>query len=343
MKSLHISVVGATGAAGGELIKSLETSKIPVGRLRLFASSNSRGRHLKFRGYSCLVESLDEIGAVKTDIAFFSAGEGVSAKWAPRFAAEGALVIDNSNAFRMNPDVPLVVPQVNPTALATRPRFAVVANPSCSTIQLVRALRPLIAAFDVHQILLTSYQAASEDGQSGINELLKGSRTALEGGAGPCPNRFPVPLPFNVIPQIGAIAPDGMALEERNLLQESRKIFGKPHLRLTSTCVQVPVVNGHSEAVYIEFDHPVRLERIHELLAGEPGIRLYQNESHDGFPTPRFLADCADVHIGRVRVNPEDPRGLWIWVVADNLRFGAALNALLIAKLAIANDLTGAT
>ncbi|MES0007849.1 aspartate-semialdehyde dehydrogenase [Mesorhizobium sp. M0062] len=343
MRAFDISIIGATGAVGAELIKLLESSRIPVSRLRLLASPKSTGHQSKFRDQICIVEPLGEINDTKTDIAFFSAGSAVSAEWGPRFAAQGALVIDNSNAFRMSPDVPLVVPQVNPSALAVRPQSGIVANPNCSTIQLVRALRPLVTAFDVHQIILTTYQAASGGGLVGIDELLNGIRTALGGRAAPRAERFPLPLAFNVIPQVGEIAPEGVTLEERKLIQESRKIFGVPHLRVTSTCVRVPVMNGHSEAVYLEFEEPVRLEQVHKLLVEEPGVRLYADGIREGYPTPRFLEDPAVVHVGRVRVNPENPCALWIWVVANNLQVGAALNALLIAQLAIANNAIGGT
>lgn len=341
MKALNISIVGATGAVGAELIRLLEASPIPVNRLRLLASRNSAGRQLRFRGEICFVEALDETSDLQTDIAFLSAGGAVSAEWAPRFAAQGALVIDNSNAFRMDPDVPLVVPQVNPSALSDRPRRGIVANPNCTTIQLVRALRPLATALDVHQITLATYQAASGAGLMGIDELRNGTSAALEGSSGPPAARFPVPLPFNVIPQIGEIDSEGGTLEERKLAQEARKILAMPDLQLTSTCVRVPVENGHSEAVYIEFEKPVRLEQVHELLAQEVGVRLYADGIRKGYPTPRFLTNPEDVHVGRVRVNPQNPRGLWLWVVADNLQVGAALNALLIAQLAIANRVVG--
>ncbi|MEH2702875.1 MULTISPECIES: aspartate-semialdehyde dehydrogenase [Rhizobium] len=345
MRPLDISVVGATGAVGTALIKLLEKSEIKINRLRLFASS-SGARQFKFRDQTYLVEALrdiSDIGDTKTDIAFFSAGGDVSAVWGPRFASQGALVIDNSNAFRMRPDVPLIVPQVNACSLTVRPPSGIVANPNCSTIQLVRALRPLIATFGVNQVLLTTYQAASGVGLRGINELEDGAVAWLEGSTGPAAESFPVPLAFNVIPQIGEISREGVALEERKLVQESRKIFGMPHLQLTATCVRVPVKTGHSEAVYVEFDDHVRLDQVRELLANEPGVRLYADEIRDGYPTPRYLGDPADVHVGRVRVNPENPRGLWMWVVADNVQVGAALNALLIAQLAIANNLMDET
>ncbi|TCU32797.1 aspartate-semialdehyde dehydrogenase [Rhizobium azibense] len=341
MRALDISIIGATGAVGAELIKLLESSQLPVFRLRLLASRTSVGRQSRFRDEICIVEPLDEIDDTRADIAFFSAGGAVSAKYGPLFAAQGAFVIDNSNAFRMNPDVPLLVPQVNPDALAVRPRSGIVANPNCSTIQLVRALRPLVTEFDVHQIILTTYQAASGGGLKGIDELLEGTRSALRGRAPPRAKHFPFPLAFNVIPQVGEIASEGVTLEERKLVQESRKILGLPHLRLSSTCVRVPVINGHSEAVYLELQEPVHLERVHELLAIEPDVRLYADGTHEGYPTPRLIKDPTVVHVGRVRVNPENACGLWIWVVADNLQVGAALNALLIAKLAIANNLIG--
>jgi aspartate-semialdehyde dehydrogenase len=341
MKPLNIAVIGATGAVGTELIKLLEENLFPIANLRLAASPPSRGRPLKFQGRTCIVRSIEEVGEADTDIAFFSAGGAISAHWAPRFAAQGTLVIDNSNAFRMNPEVPLLVPQVNPNALATRPKSGIVANPNCSTIQLTRALRPLASAFPISQVVLTTYQAASGGGLRGIDELRAGSKSALEGVADLRGERFPVVLAFNVIPQIGDLAEDGVTLEERKLVQESRKILKLPRLRLTATCVRVPVVNGHSEAVYIEFETPVGLEAVCQRLAQEPGIRLYADGGSQGYPTPRLLDHPGDVHVGRVRINPDNARGLWLWVVADNLQVGAALNAVLIAQLAIANKVIG--
>ncbi|WP_322883322.1 aspartate-semialdehyde dehydrogenase (plasmid) [Sinorhizobium medicae] len=341
MRALNISIVGATGVVGAELIKLLEVSPVPVNRLRLFASRNSAGRQVRFRDEICFVEALDEIGDLETDIAFLCAGGAVSAEWASRFAAEGALVIDNSNAFRMDPDVPLVVPQVNPSVLSDRPRRGIVANPNCSTIQLVRVLRPLLTKLDIQQTIVATYQAASGVGRMGIDELRNGTKAALEGSSGPPAARFPVPLPFNVIPQVGDIDSEGVTLEERKLARESRKILAMPDLRLTSTCVRVPVENGHSEAVYLEFEEPVCLEQVHQLFAQEAGVRLYADGIRKGYPTPRFITNPEDVHVARVRVNSENPRGLWLWVVADNLQVGAALNALLIAQLAIANRVIG--
>ncbi|RVP14374.1 aspartate-semialdehyde dehydrogenase [Sinorhizobium meliloti] len=341
MRALNISIVGATGAVGAELTKLLEVSRIPVNRLRLLASRNSAGRQVRFRDETCFVEPLDEIGDLETDIAFLCGGGAVSAEWASRFAAQGALVIDNSNAFRMNPDVPLVVPQVNPSALSHRPRPGIVANPNCSTIQLVRAVRPLVTAWDVRQIIVTTYQAASGAGRMGIDKLRNGTRAVLEGSSEPSAAPFPVSLAFNVIPQVGEIDSEGVTLEELKLAQEARKILAMPDLRLTSTCVRVPVENGHSEAVYIEFEEPVRLGHVHELLAQEAGVWLYADGIRKEYPTPRFITNLEDVHVGRVRVNPQNPRGLWLWIVADNLQVGAALNALLIAQLAIANRVIG--
>jgi aspartate-semialdehyde dehydrogenase len=343
MRAFSIAIIGATGAVGSALIKLLEEGRFPVSELRLAASPHSRERQVRFRGETRIVESIEEISDADIDIAFFSAGGAMSTHWAPRFAARGALVIDNSNAFRLKPEVPLVVPQINANALSTRPKSGIVANPNCSTIQLVRALRPLAAAFPISQIVLTTYQAASGGGLRGIDELLGGARSTLDGVADLRGERFPVALSFNVIPQIGEISEDGVTLEERKLVQESRKILKLPRLRVTATCVRVPVVNGHSEAVYIEFEKSVSLEQAQKVLAEEVGIRLYADGVRKGYPTPRLLDHPGDVHVGRVRINPDNARGLWMWVVADNLQVGAALNAVLIAELAIANKIIGAS
>ncbi|VIO71642.1 aspartate-semialdehyde dehydrogenase [Bradyrhizobium ivorense] len=341
MSALKIAIIGATGAVGTELIKLIEHSQIPVLRLRLIASSRSAGRQIKFRGTSWPVDVIENTSDAAFDIAFFSAGGAISLKWAPRFGAKGALVIDNSNAFRMNSEVPLIVPQVNANTLASRPNRGIVANPNCSTIQLVRALRPLAQAFAIRQIVLTTYQAASGGGLRGIDELLTGARGVLDRTCEPTSERFPVSLAFNVIPHVGELSGDGVTLEERKLVQESRKILGMPELKLTATCVRVPVINGHSEAVYIEFSDCVPLNKARELLAREPGIQLYDGASCRAYPTPRLLENAGDVHVGRIRANPDDGRGLWMWVVANNLQVGAALNAIQIAELAITNRLLG--
>lgn len=341
MRALKIAIVGATGAVGTELVKLLEASHISVSRLRLIASSRSVGRQMTFRGTSWPVNAIEDLGDEPLDIAFFSAGGAISREWGPQLAVKGTLVIDNSNAFRMVADVPLIVPQVNPKMLASRLTRRLVANPNCSTIQLVRALRPLTHAFPIRQIIVTTYQAASGGGLRGINELIKGAKDVLEGIETSISERFPVSLAFNVIPQVGELSCDGVTLEENKLTQETRKILDMPELKLTATCVRVPVVNGHSEAVYIEFSKCVPRNHARELLAREPGIRLYDEAGYRSYPTPRLLEGHADVHVGRLRSNPHDSRGLWMWVVANNLHVGAALNAVQIAELAIANRLIG--
>ncbi|WP_316399060.1 aspartate-semialdehyde dehydrogenase [Bradyrhizobium sp. 33ap4] len=342
MNGLKVAIVGATGAVGTELIKLLEDSQIPISCLRLIASSRSARREVKFRGTSSLVDVIEDASDAAFDIAFFSAGGATSLKWAPQFAAKGALVIDNSNAFRMDSDVPLVVPQVNPKMLASRPNRGIVANPNCSTIQFVRALRPLAQSFSIRQIVLTTYQAASGGGLRGINELLTDAKSVLDGTGEPTSERFPVSLAFNVVPQVGELSDDGVSLEERKLVQESRKILGLPNLKLTATCVRVPVINGHSEAIYIELTEFIPLNNVRELLARELGIQLYEEAGCCAYPTPRLLDNHGHVHIGRIRTNPDDSRGLWMWVVANNLQVGAALNAVQIGELAYRNRLMGA-
>lgn len=341
MNAFKIAIVGATGAVGTELVDLLEHSQIPISALRLIASSRSVGRKIKFRGKLWPVDIIEDASDGAYDIVFFSAGGAISQKWAPGFAAKGALVIDNSNAFRMNADVPLLVPQVNANMLTSRPDRGIVANPNCSTIQLVRALRPLIQTSEIRQVVLTTYQAASGGGLKGIDELLTDARSVLDGTAKPTSERFPVSLAFNVVPQIGELSADGVSLEEQKLIQESRKILSVPELKLAATCVRVPVINGHSEAIYIEFCQCIALNDVRERLAREPGIQLYNDANGRTYPTPRLLTDHGDVHVGRIRANRDDGRGLWMWVVANNLQVGAALNALQIAELAVRNRLIG--
>lgn len=303
------------------------------------ASHRSAGRQVRFREALYTVEALEKGGDAPVDLAFFSAGGAVSEMWGPQVAQRGALVIDNSNAFRMRDDVPLIVPQVNAENLAHRPAGNIVGNPNCSTIQLVRVLKPLARAFSIERVILTTYQAASGVGRSGIQELFQRSKSIVDGTPEAKYERFPVPLAFNVIPQVGEISEDGAALEERKLINESRKILNLPTLKLSATCVRVPVVSGHSEAVYVEFGRAADRAQVEDALLEEGGIRLYRHRQQTPYPTPRQLENRGDVHVGRVRIDPCNSRGVWLWVVADNLQVGAALNALQIAKLALTNGL----
>ncbi|MFJ6750707.1 aspartate-semialdehyde dehydrogenase [Streptomyces sp. NPDC091266] len=329
----RIALVGATGAVGTTLIQLIEERGFRYRDIRLVASARSAGRELTVDGRSCTVEALDTFDFSAVDVAFFSAGGSVSTKWVPSAVAQGALVIDNTNAFRMDPDTPLVVPQVNAAELDRRPAGGIIANPNCSTIPLVRLLRPVEDRWGIRQVVVSTYQAASGRGQSGITELNDASRITLEDPEAQAPAVcFTPTLAFNVVPFIDELLDSGFTLEEQKMLQESRKILGLPHLDVTTTCVRVPVVNGHSEAVWISCDDVVERAELVRLLAALPEVTVHDQDTAGAFPTPRTAGDPDHVHVGRIRVAPHNPRGFWLWVVADNLRIGAALNALQIAE-----------
>ncbi|MGA5131935.1 aspartate-semialdehyde dehydrogenase [Streptomyces olivoreticuli] len=341
---LNIAVIGATGAVGRECLALLDGGTLPVKRVTPVASARSAGRDLRaelgLARDAGPVVTLDGLDTDGLDVAVLSAGAEIGRREGRRLAAAGALVVDNSSAFRMEPDVPLVVPQVNPHALAARPPGGIVANPNCSAIQLVRALHPLHAPAGLESVVLTTYQAASGGGLRGLGELARDSRRALDDPTaapepGGPPGRFGQPLAFDLVPGIGLPDGSGFTHEERKLAREPRKILGLPDLGLTATAVRVPVFHCHSEAVHVRLREPVTTALVEDALAAAPGIRLYR----DGYPTPRTVfatpRDRALVHVGRVRVEPDDPHAVWLWVVADNLRVGAALNALQIVETAV--------
>ncbi|MFE9255370.1 aspartate-semialdehyde dehydrogenase [Streptomyces sp. NPDC006879] len=342
---LRIAVIGATGAVGRECLTLLDHKIVPVERVVPVASRRSLGRDLGAEwGLSVpmaplvAVEDLDP-GAV--DVAVLCAGAEVSQREGERLAAAGVLVVDNSSAFRMRPDVPLVVPQVNPEALAQRPKSNLVSNPNCSTIQLVRALHPLHELAGLESVVVATYQAASGGGLRGLAELADGSARALaEPEAQPQPDggRFGQPLPFNLIPEIGLQDESGLSHEERKLVREPRKILGLPQLSISATAVRVPVFHCHCEAVHVKLRESVTTGGVEEALAAAPGLRTYLRSQSPSYPMPRSVfarpEDRALVHIGRIRVDPQDRRSVALWVVADNLWVGAALNALQIVELA---------
>ncbi|MEB8340246.1 aspartate-semialdehyde dehydrogenase [Streptomyces endophyticus] len=333
----RIALVGATGAVGETLIGLIEDRAFRYREIQLVASPRSQGRTLRVDGREHRVSAVDTFDFSTVDLAFFSAGSDVSRKWAPVAAAQGALVIDNTNAFRMDPDTPLVVPQVNADALATRPASGIVANPNCSTIPLVRLLRPIEDRWGLSKVVVSTYQAASGRGHSGTAELHEATRAALANPADPGPQaEFAPTLAFNVIPFIDELLDSGFTMEEQKMLQESRKILALRHLDVTTTCVRVPVRNGHSEAVWIECHDVVDRAELVAALCALPEVTVHDRDAPGAFPTPRTIAEANDVHVGRIRVSPHNPRGCWLWVVADNLRIGAALNALQIAEELVA-------
>jgi aspartate-semialdehyde dehydrogenase len=329
----RIALVGATGVVGTTLLQLIEERGFHYRDLNLVASARSAGREVTVEGLSRRVQDLDGFDFSGTDVAFFSAGARVSNTFVPKAVEQGALVIDNTSAFRMDPDTPLVVPQVNAHELDARPASGIIANPNCSTIPLVRLLKPVEERWGVRQAVVSTYQAASGAGYSGIEELRAGARSVLDDpDSGGVTGTFTPSLAFDVIPSIDRLLDDGFTFEEQKMLQESRKILGLPHLDVTATCVRVPVANSHSEAAWIECHNPVDRDELISLLAEQSEVTVHDPGTPGSFPTPRTAGDPNRVHVGRVRVARHNPRGFWLWIVADNVRIGAALNALQIAE-----------
>jgi aspartate-semialdehyde dehydrogenase len=331
-KALKVAVVGATGAVGEAMLATLAERRFPVGELVALASARSAGEGVAYGDDEVMVRDLAEFDPKGVDIALFSAGADISRERAPRFAAAGAVVIDNSSAFRADPDVPLVVSEVNPEAIANRPR-GIIANPNCSTMQLMVALAPLHREAGIERINICTYQSVSGTGRRALEEL--GRQTAaLLNFQTPEPEVYPVQIAFNVIPHGGDFLDNGYTGEEMKLVHETRRILGDPSIRVNATVVRVPVFYGHSEAVAIETREKLTASRATELLHAAPGIEVVDERQPGGYPTPVTHASGRDpVFVGRIREDISHPRGLNLWVVADNIRKGAALNAVQIAEL----------
>ena len=339
MSGVRVGVVGATGAVGRTMVAILEERDFPVAELRLMASSRSAGTKVATRWGEVEVEDLAVADPAGLDIALFSAGGDRSREHAPRFAAAGAVVVDNSSAFRRDPDVPLVVAGVNDHAVADRPR-GIVANPNCTTMDLMMAAAPLHRAAGLTSMVASSYQSVSGSGQRGMDELVaqtrffldRGSEPLVDGGwEDPGGSVYPRPIGFNVIPFAGSEAEGGYTDEEWKLVHESRKILEAPDLRVEPTCVRVPVMVGHGIAATLRFGRPVGRDEALEVLAEAPGVQVWE----DRVPTPLDSAGMDDVLVGRVRETLGEEGGINLWVVGDNLRKGAALNAVQIAELLI--------
>ncbi len=341
LKQYNVAVVGATGMVGQKMIEVLIERDFPFKELKLLASSRSANQKIKAGGRLYTVEELTAASFAGVEIAFFSAGGDISAEFAPEAAKQGAVVIDNSNAFRMDPAVPLVVPEVNPECVYGH--TGIIANPNCSTIQLVVALKPLQDKVPIKRVVASTYQAVSGAGKEAVDELLEHSRDILEGKI-VTPERIPhhgakknYQLAFNCVPQVDVFVEDGYCKEEIKMINETRKIMGLNNLPITVTTVRVPVVTGHSIAVNVEFSGPFRPEEARSLLAVAPGVALLDNPSDLSYPMPLHAADRDAVFVGRIRPDHSVEHGLNIWVVSDNIRKGAATNSIQIAELLIYN------
>ena len=333
-KTFKVAVVGATGAVGEAMLSILAERDFPVSELVALASERSAGGKVKFGHRDVVVQDLAAFDPAGVDIALFSAGGSVSKEYAPKFAAAGAVVIDNSSAFRYDDDVPLVVSEVNPEAVRERPR-GIIANPNCSTMQMLVALKPLHDAAGIERINVATYQSVSGGGRSAMEEL--GRQTArILSFQDPQPEKFPVQIAFNLIPQIDAFQDNGYTKEEMKLVWETRKILGDDTIQVNPTAVRVPVFFGHSEAVNIETREKLTAGRARQLLECAPGVEVVDDRVPGGYPTPVTHASGNDaVYVGRIREDLSHPRGLNLWIVSDNIRKGAALNAVQVAELVV--------
>jgi aspartate-semialdehyde dehydrogenase len=331
-----VAVLGATGAVGREMWRLLEGAGFPISRIIAYASPRTAGTSLEFRGRPVPVEALTEETFRPVHMVLASAGAAASRLWAPRFADAGAVVVDNSSAFRE--DRPLIVPEINGHQLDGR--VPIIANPNCSTIQMVVALAPLHRAWTLRSVRVATYQSVSGAGSRAMAELTRSTREALEGNPG-APEMFPRVIAFNVIPEIGEFTPEGETGEEVKMRRETRRILDLPELPLSATCVRVPVLRGHSEAVWAGFESTPDPAEARRRMR-EAGVLVVDDPDRPGYPVPRDAAGRPEVFVGRVRRDPTDSRGLCLWVVSDNLLKGAATNAFQIAEMLVERGLLAA-
>ena len=338
-KLYDVAVVGATGAVGEAMISILEQREFPVGNLYPLASSRSAGKTVMFHGKSIKVTDLADFDFSKAQIGLFSAGGSLSEKFAPQAAAAGCVVVDNTSHFRQDEDIPLIVPEVNAEALADYSRRNIIANPNCSTIQMVVALKPIYDAVGIERINVATYQAVSGSGKEAIEELA-GQTARLLNGQEIQSEVYPRQIAFNAIPQIDVFQDNGYTREEMKMVWETRKIFGDHSIEVNPTCVRIPVFFGHSEAVHIETVDKISAEEARSLLELAPGVTVVDTHADGGYPTPVSEAAGQDpVFVGRIREDISHPRGLDMWIVSDNVRKGAALNSVQIAETLISTYL----
>jgi aspartate-semialdehyde dehydrogenase len=330
MSAFKVAVVGATGNVGREMLAILAERQFPVSELVALASSQSIGREVSFGDRTLKCKALDHYDFSATDICLMSAGGAVSKEWSPRIGKQGCLVIDNSSAWRLDPDVPLVVPEVNAEAAKAFSRKYIIANPNCSTAQLVVALKPLHDFAKIKRVVVSTYQSVSGAGKDAMDELFAQTRAVFVSDPVEA-KKFPKRIAFNVIPHIDVFMDDGSTKEEWKMVAETKKILD-PKIKLTATCVRVPVFIGHSEAVNVEFENPISADEAREILREAPGCLVIDRREPGGYITPHEAAGEDATYISRIREDPTIDNGLNIWVVSDNLRKGAALNAIQIAE-----------
>lgn len=331
----RVAILGATGAVGTELIALLEERQFPLSSLKLLASPRSAGKTLTFKGKPLTVEPLSDRAFDDVDIVLASAGGSISREWAPKAAAAGAVVVDNSSAFRMDAQTPLVVPEVNPEAAAHHQ--GIIANPNCTTILMAMAVWPLHQVQPIQRLVVSTYQSASGAGARAMEEVKQQAQAILAGETPPT-DAFPYPLAFNLFPHNTPLNDQGYCQEEMKMVNETRKIFGVPDFRLTATCIRVPVLRAHSEAVNLEFAQPFSPTQAREILAQAPGVTLVEDWEANHFPMPLEASGQDNVLVGRIRQDISHPNGLELWLSGDQIRKGAALNAVQIAELLVARQ-----
>jgi len=335
-KGYRVAVVGATGAVGRAMRSILAERSFPVEELVALATAKSAGTVLDYRGEEVICQELTPDSFEGVDLALFSAGGGTSLEYAPAARGAGCVVVDNSSAWRMDPEVPLVVPEVNPDDVDWHK--GIIANPNCSTIQMVVVLKPLHDEAQITRVVVSTYQAVSGTGAKAVNELMHQTAQILAGEA-PEALVYPHQIAFNCLPHIDVFLEDGSTKEEQKMVDETKKIMGDRDIEVTATCVRVPVQNGHSEAVNLQFARPLGVERARELLDAAPGVQVIDHPENAVYPLPIVASGQDDTFVGRIRRDPTVENGLNLWVVADNLRKGAALNAVQIAELLVQRDL----
>lgn len=325
-----LAVVGATGAVGQIVLEEIQQQKLEYGRLRLLASKRSAGKQITVAGKSITVEVLEPSSFEGVDVVIASTPDEVAAEFVPWAVERGAIVVDESAFFRMDPKVPLVIPEVNPEAV--NDHQGIIASPNCSTTQMVVALKPLYDAAGLKRVIVSTYQAVSGAGLAAQEELVTNTQLQLS-GASQRPSEFPYPIAFNLIPQIGSPKHDGFTSEEMKMVHETHKIMGDNSIQVNATCIRVPVLIGHSESIYCETAEPLSLEKIRDLFRNAPGVTLVDDLGNKQYPMPRDCVNKPDVFVGRVRKDLHHPCGISFWCVSDNLRKGAATNAVQIGKL----------
>ena len=338
MKTYHVAVVGATGAVGNEMLRILEERNFPVRQLTLLASQRSIGKKLQFRGQTVPIQVLNEDSFSDIDIGLFSAGGSVSERFAPIAADAGCVVIDNTSAFRMDPDVPLVVPEVNSEAIAMYKNKGIISNPNCSTIQMVVALKPIHDAVRIRRIVVSTYQAVSGTGKRAIEELMEQTKAILTDHE-PKNSVYPHRIAFNCLPQIDVFLDNGYTKEEMKMVNETKKILNDSAVAVTATTVRVPVFFGHSESVNIETERKITAEEVRNILSRSPGVTVLDNPKENEYPMPIYVAGKDDTYVGRIREDESIANGINMWIVSDNVRKGAALNTIQIAEILIREHL----